>query len=82
MHGRRELGASHGKARVYYKGKYSENLYDNHTYIHSYNIHMVAQIVDGGFAHSSGLKVGDVLVSIPGIFGDDTNVVGMGIEQV
>ena len=40
------------------------------------------QIVDGGFAQAAGLMVGDVLLSVPGIFGDPTNVVGMGIEQV
>jgi hypothetical protein len=40
------------------------------------------QLKESGHAKAAGLKVGDVLVSIPGIFGDETLVSGMGVEQV
>lgn len=42
----------------------------------------VAKVVEGGFAHKAGLEVGDVLLALSGIFGDITDVVGLGIEQV
>jgi len=40
------------------------------------------QLVDDGLAQTAGLQVGDVLLAVPGIFGDLTDVVGLGIEQV
>lgn len=40
------------------------------------------QLVDDGNAKAAGLQVGDVLLAVPGIFGDLTNVTGLGIEQV
>lgn len=42
----------------------------------------VTKLVEDGFAKAAGLQVGDVLLSVPGIFGDATDVVGLGIEQV
>jgi hypothetical protein len=42
----------------------------------------VAKVVEGGFAHRAGLEVGDVLLAVSGIFGDYTDVVGVGTEQV
>lgn len=40
------------------------------------------KLVNDGFAKAAGLQVGDVLLAVPGIFGDLTNVTGVGIEQV
>ena len=41
-----------------------------------------SQIVDGGFASKAGMKVGDVIVAISGIFGGMNDVLGKGIEEV
>ena len=40
------------------------------------------QLVDGGFAQQAGFEVGDVVLAVSGIFGDYTDALGMGIEQV
>lgn len=42
----------------------------------------VTKLVEDGFAQAAGLQVGDVLLAVPGIFGDLTDVPGLGIEQV
>jgi hypothetical protein len=42
----------------------------------------ITKLKESGHAKAAGLQVGDVLVSIPGIFGDETLVSGMGVEQV
>jgi S1-C subfamily serine protease len=40
------------------------------------------QVVEGSFASQAGLKVGDVILAISGIFGGMNNVLGKGIDEV
>jgi predicted metalloprotease with PDZ domain len=42
----------------------------------------VTKVVEGGCADQAGLEVGDVIVGVSGIFGDWTDTVGVGIEEV
>lgn len=42
----------------------------------------VTQVVEGGFASQAGLKVGDVIVAVSGVFGGMSNVLGKGIDEV
>jgi hypothetical protein len=39
-------------------------------------------VAEGGLADKAGLKVGDVIVGISGIFGDLSSAVGVGIDEV
>lgn len=38
--------------------------------------------MDGGFAKNAGMKVGDVIVSVTGIFGGMHQVLGKGIDEL
>jgi C-terminal processing protease CtpA/Prc len=42
----------------------------------------VIQVVEGGFASQAGIKVGDVIVAISGVFGGMNSVLGSGIDEV
>lgn len=46
------------------------------------NYVLVTGIVEGGYADKAGIKVGDVLVAITGLFGDLVPVLGLGVEKV
>jgi C-terminal processing protease CtpA/Prc len=43
---------------------------------------LTLQIIPGGFADKAGIKVGDVIVGVTGIFGGLQSVLGKGIEEV
>ncbi len=40
------------------------------------------QVTEGGFAEAAGIRVGDVITGLSGLFGDRTNVGGLGLELV
>ncbi|KAI2510188.1 hypothetical protein MHU86_4220 [Fragilaria crotonensis] len=42
----------------------------------------VSKVVEGSFASQAGLKVGDVILAISGVFGGMNNVLGRGIDEV
>jgi hypothetical protein len=43
---------------------------------------MLFQVVQGGFAETAGLRVGDVLMGVTGIFGEMESVTGLGVDKV
>lgn len=43
---------------------------------------LVTKIIEGGNAEAGGLKVGDVLVGVNGLFGDMTPVLKAGVEKM
>lgn len=45
-------------------------------------IDMNLQVVAGGNAEKAGIKVGDVIVGVTGMFGGLQGVLGKGIEEV
>ena len=42
----------------------------------------VSRVSEGGYADQAGLKVGDTLLQVSGIFGELTPVVGIGVEKL
>ncbi|CAB9520212.1 expressed unknown protein [Seminavis robusta] len=42
----------------------------------------VTRVEDGGLAEKAGIRVGDVLVGVTGLFGDMTGTVGLGVEKI
>ena len=43
---------------------------------------LVTRIVEGGYADEAGIKVGDVLVGMTGLFGELTPVIGLGVDKM
>lgn len=42
----------------------------------------VSKVVDGGNAEKSGVRIGDVIVGVSGLFGEVEDVSGVGIDRV